>query len=149
MNKNNTVIYHMQRKGEYVATVVTLPNGKCVVSWPTSTIVYDSEANARAVHIAHMGGRGEPTSFHLIHASEAFSRGYVVCYQDDCENVPFGSGPIPPDYVKSDDRSEYYKGYVAQASNLYTHDWRVVTRNWAVKPGKYHPDFNEATKDTE
>ena len=42
---------------------MTLPTGKCVVSWPTSTIVYDSELAAREVHITHMGGRGESTEF--------------------------------------------------------------------------------------
>ena len=57
------VIYRLVRGGEPRAWVVTLPTGKCVVSWPTSTIVYDSELAAREVHITHMGGRGESTEF--------------------------------------------------------------------------------------
>ena len=55
--------YSMVRGGETKAQVVTLDNGKCIVSWPTSTIIYDSEEDARKVHITHMGGRGEPTEF--------------------------------------------------------------------------------------
>ena len=59
----NYQVYGMWRDGERKADVITLSNGKCVVAWPTSVIVYDSEEAARAVHITHMGGRGEPTKF--------------------------------------------------------------------------------------
>jgi hypothetical protein len=57
--------YGLYRSGERRADVVVLSNGKCVVAWPTSVVVYDSEDAARAVHIAHMGGRGEFTEFKL------------------------------------------------------------------------------------
>lgn len=53
----------MVRGGEKVADIAVFDSGKCVVAWPTSVIVYDSEALARAVHIDHMGGRGETTEF--------------------------------------------------------------------------------------
>ncbi len=56
-------LYGMWRGGERKADVVVLTSGKCIVSWPTSVIVYDSEEAARAVHITHMGGRGEVTEF--------------------------------------------------------------------------------------
>lgn len=55
--------YGMWRGEERKADVITLSNGKCIVAWPTSVIVYDSEEVARAVHITHMGSRGEPTEF--------------------------------------------------------------------------------------
>lgn len=58
-------IYGMYRAGERKADVVLLTSGKCVVSWPTSVIVYDSLDAAKAVHITHMGGRGEQTEFRL------------------------------------------------------------------------------------
>lgn len=137
----STVVYNMRRGDDkqVAATVVTLPNGKCVVSWPTSTIVYDSEQAARDVHIAHMGGRGEVTSFVLAQASDAFVRGYEVCYQDDCENGPFGSGPIPPDYIEPADRSDYEAGYRAMAANMYGHDWLEKVAKWKVAPGAGFP----------
>lgn len=56
-------LFGLWRGGERKADVVVLSSGKCVVAWPTSVIVYDSEDAARAVHITHMGGRGEPTEF--------------------------------------------------------------------------------------
>ena len=59
----NARFFGLWRGGERRAQVVEFGNGKCVVSWPTSTIVYDSLALAEAVHITHMGGRGEPTEF--------------------------------------------------------------------------------------
>lgn len=58
-------IFKMMRGGEQKAQVVVLDSGKCIVSWPTSVIVYDNEKAARDVHITHMGGRGEPTEFVL------------------------------------------------------------------------------------
>ncbi len=56
-------LFGMWRDGKRKADVVVLSSGKCIVAWPTSTIVYDSEKDARAVHITHMGGRGESTDF--------------------------------------------------------------------------------------
>jgi hypothetical protein len=56
-------LYGLVRGGERKADGVVLSSGKCVVAWPTSTIVYDSELDARAVHIHHMAGRGEETQF--------------------------------------------------------------------------------------
>lgn len=55
--------FGLWRGGERKADVVVLTSGKCVVGWPTSVVVYDSLEAAQAVHIAHMGGRGEPTEF--------------------------------------------------------------------------------------
>ena len=62
----NIAIYSMERGGKEVAQVVTMGSGKCIVSWPTSVVVHDSEDAARAVHITHMGGRGETTKFNPL-----------------------------------------------------------------------------------
>jgi hypothetical protein len=70
--------YNLVRGGEVRAQIVVFSSGRCVVSWPTSTIVYDSEAAARLVHIEHMGGRGEETKFVPLEPATCF-----------CGAVPF------------------------------------------------------------
>ena len=63
--------YYLVRGGIRRADVVELSNGKVVVSWlpnpelatKPSVIIYDSLDDAKAVHVTHMGGRGEPTEF--------------------------------------------------------------------------------------
>ena len=135
------IVYNMKRGGSMVAQVVTLDSGKCVVSWPTSVIVYDTEQAARDVHIAHMGGRGERTAFDPVWSSlEDFDRGVRDCYQDDCENAKFASiggldkrsNPTPPTYkalpLKSHDG--YLAGYLALAACLYGEDWRTCEFSW-------------------
>lgn len=139
------IIYNMRRGGHddspIVAHVVTLPNGKCVVSWPTSTIVYDSEDAARAVHVTHMGGRGEPTRFVLLQGSPATIRGWDVCYQDDCENVPGASGPEPPYYIEPEDRDDYEAGYMACAKCMYGEDYKPDMSKWnGAKPTEERVD---------
>lgn len=85
-------IYDMIRNGNKVAAVITLDNGKCIVAWPTSTVLYDSEEAAYAVHVEHMGGRGERTQFEFVWASHPnVKRGRDDCYQDSCENAHFSS----------------------------------------------------------
>jgi hypothetical protein len=142
------VIYNMQRglSGAYrdVAHVVALPNGKCVVSWPTSTIVYDSEDAARAVHIDHMGGRGEPTRFVLLQGSDATFRGWYVCYQDRCEGIPDASGPEPPHYIEAADRDDYEAGYMARAKDMYGEDYKPDLSKWQ---GAKREDTGELPKD--
>lgn len=111
-----------------MAHVVTLPNGKCIVSWPTSTIVYDSEEAARRVHIDHMGGRGEPTFFRRVWAELAHQRGIEDCYQDRCEGVGARctrDGAVdPPGYVPAHDRTAYSLGYESMLLELYGSGWR-------------------------
>ncbi len=124
------VVYSIVRAGSAVACAVTLPNGKCVVSWPTSTIVYDSEKAARDVHIRHMGGRGEPTQFVVDVASPAFLRGWHVCYQDRCEGIPDASGPRAPRYIPQGDRDDYEAGYWAMARLQYGEDYEPDARRW-------------------
>jgi hypothetical protein len=121
---SNPVIYSMKRGGEVVATVVTLPNGKCVVSWPTSTIVYDSEAAARAVHITHMGGRGERTVFEHLMSSAPFNRGWENAIQDACEGCPDAAGPRAPHYIEEAHREDYEAGYLACAKAMYGEDYK-------------------------
>ena len=65
----------MWRGSRRVADVVVLTSGKCIVAWPNSVIVYDSEQEARAVHITHMGGRGEETGF----VAETVTPCSVIC----------------------------------------------------------------------
>lgn len=124
------VIYKMVRNGAVVAHAAVLPNGKCIVSWPTSTIVYDSEPAARAVHISHMGGRGERTSLVPMIASAAFWRGYQDCYQDRCEGIPDATGPKPPHYIPEADRQGYEAGYWAMSREMYGEGYQPDESNW-------------------
>ena len=114
----------MVRGGKDVAQVVVMPCGKCIVAWPTSVAVYDSERAARAVHIEHMKGRGEVTGWRLVWSTQGFARGYIVCYQDRCENCPESSGPQPPDYVPEHERADYERGYLSCGMALWGSDWQ-------------------------
>ena len=137
------VVYEMLRQQQKVADVVTLSNGKCVVSWPNSTIVYDSEDAARGVHIDHMRGRGEKTEFRFVWAShDDVLRGINDCAQDACENVPFASiggleardDPRPPNYddgVPLTNTNAYLFGYTATARAMFGADWRTCEFGWA------------------
>lgn len=133
------IVYKLIRNGEHRADVVTLPNGKCVVSWPTSIVVYDSEEHARTVHIDHMGGRGERTQFDLVWAEpKDFMRGWTDALQDDCEGCPFASiggldareDPRVPDW-NIEDRTAWLLGYTTAARHRYGADWRTCTFGWA------------------
>lgn len=137
-----TIVFDMMRGGQHVADhhfsggkavakVIRLPSGKCVVSWPTSTIIYDSERAARDVHIGHMGDRGENTAFVPVWSDgPEFDRGVSDAYQDRCEGVRFSSitdnlksaSVCPPDYVT--DPASYLDGYSAQCALMFGHDWR-------------------------
>jgi hypothetical protein len=122
-----TIVYHMKRGGKTVAEVVALDNGKCIVSWPTSTIVYDNEDAARAVHITHMGGRGEPTWFvPQMGSGGSFAWGMDCAALDENEGAPFAS--ITDNYKLDDpaapsawtdsghpiDQPSFLAGYLAQ-----------------------------------
>lgn len=133
------IVYKMVRGGQAVADVVTLPNGKCVVSWPNSTIVYDSEDAARDVHVDHMAGRGERTRFDVVSAPPDFIRGANDCAQDACENVPFASvggldkrdEMVAPEYEKPLlDKNMYLLGYAREARSMYGPDWRTCSFGW-------------------
>jgi len=130
------VCYRMERGGATVAHIVTMPNGKCVASWPTSTIVYDSEEAARAVHITHMGGRGEATKFVPDLTSKAFGRGCLNAEQDRMENCPDATGPRAPHYIPEHDREDYEAGYWACARLMYGEDYAPDDSKWqGAAPG--------------
>ncbi len=123
------IVWKMIRGSACVADVVTLPNGRCVVSWPTSTIVYDSELAMRRVHIDHMKGRGEETDLLFQWSPNAVGRGWDDCYQDRCEGIGLriwdGSTLNVPDYVVGEvNRADYALGYEACAYSLYGTEWR-------------------------
>lgn len=130
-----TIVYKMVRAGKQVAEVVTMSSGKCVVSWPTSVVVYDTEQAARAVHIEHMGSRGEETRFELVWTdSHDYQRGWSDCAQDDCEGCPFASigglearsEPQVPKYSKPiEDATAYLWGYIGYAQARYGVSWRT------------------------
>lgn len=122
-------VFDMIRNGEPVAEVVTGAGGWCVVLWPTSVVTYASERAARAVHIMHMGGRGEPTTFRLKWTtSEAYRRGHSDAYHDRCEGCLFasvgGTGAKPPatfvrpDYIALEQEGEYFTGYRQQLHEM-------------------------------
>ena len=130
--------YELRRNGEAKANVVTLPNGKCIVSWPTSTIVYDSEHDARKVHIDHMGGRGDPTEFVVRDMSPEAERGWSECYQDRCDGIPLWRAEddwcdggrtyvvLPPPWIPDEERAAFALGYTACAYELHGVDWQSM-----------------------
>lgn len=141
------IVYHMFRKEprktsvigsesyehpwQRVADVVVLDSGKCVVAWPTSVIVYDSEEAARAVHITHMGGRGSATEFRVVWSDiPDFMRGVENAGLDSMENAPWGvfggyevaEGRAPLDVPKWDSLTNpdgFLRGYEAQARTIF------------------------------
>lgn len=131
-------LYHLKRGGKIPAEVIVFSNGTCVVNWRTSVGVYQSEADARAVHIDHMGGRGEVTEFEPVWASNPmFMRAYGDAYQDRCEGCwwasvgatkagesapPFDSWTVPDYATTPEDRLAYLHGYAAFAWPQETSD---------------------------
>lgn len=130
------ICFEMLRGGEKVADVVAFANGRTVVTWPTSTIVYDSFENACAVHIKHMGGRGEKTEFREVGGSPAATTGSMECTMDAMENVPFasigGEGNRGSPEVKAPSSEQFLLGYTARAALSYGPDWRTVSFGWAA-----------------
>lgn len=124
--------YQMIRGGEVVAHVVVLPNRTCIVSWPTSIIVYDDEEAARAVHIGHMGGRGEHTSFRYVMATKPVDRGFMEAYQDDCEGVPARAAHLGeilvPAYIADEERGDFAFGYESYLLGRYGANWKTFQR---------------------
>jgi hypothetical protein len=107
------IYYHMRRNNETVAEIVTLSSGKCIVSWPTSVIVYDSEDAARKVHIDHMGGRGEVTRFiPILGSKRGFDRGLTEAMQDHFENCVRTDTTVP-DYIPPDEKEGWLEAYTA------------------------------------
>lgn len=127
------IVYRMFRGPEWrcVAEVVTLDSGKCVVAWPTSVIVYDSEEAARAVHVAHMGGRGQPTEFRPVWSDiPDFMRGVDNAMLDSMENAPWGAvggddvrrgrtEPRAPEWESLTNPDGFLCGYLAEAVRLF------------------------------
>jgi hypothetical protein len=115
----STKLFAMRRGGKEVAQVVELASGKCVVSWPTSVIVYDSLDAARAVHIDHMGQRGERTSFLPVWGDgRDYNRGVFDCIQDGFEGCwgssvtnNFRTVELTPPAYKLQDPDSYLAGY--------------------------------------
>lgn len=109
----------MVRGGKKVAKVVVLDNGKCVVSWPTSTIVYDSEQDARDVHITHMGGRGEKTYFMFEMTDiEGFKEGLETAAVDYSQGVYQLKIVDYPSFVNNENVSGFDDGYRTFGLNL-------------------------------
>jgi hypothetical protein len=75
----------------------------------------------------------------MLENDEAFWRGYNVCYQDRCENVPFSSAGgldaraslVAPDYIKPDEAGAYLDGYRAMARELYGENWQTCEFEWS------------------
>ena len=149
-----------------IADVVTLPNGRCIVSWPTSTTIYDSERAARQVHLEHMGGRGEATFLVILDISPEADRGFQECYQDRCEGIglsrafqDWSDGGFvweidAPPWIPFEEREAYALGYRACAYEQYGLSWhdrddeqplhseerlseiRRQDKNWRAKGGE-------------
>ncbi len=106
------IYYSMNRGGKKVAKVVVLDSGKCIVSWPTSTIVYDSEKDARDVHITHMGGRGEKTYFQfLLSDQEGFKEGLDTAAVDYAQGVYKHNIVDYPPFVNGSNVNGFNDGY--------------------------------------
>jgi hypothetical protein len=67
-----------------------------------------------------------------------FDRGRSDCFQDRCENIPFGSvGGLEsredlraPKYINPGDAAQYLAGYIAMAKELYGDDWQTCEFSW-------------------
>ena len=112
-------------------------SGKCIVSWPTSVVVYDSEDAARAVHITHMGGRGETTKFNpLMGAGADFRRGQECAALDRCEGCCWASVTNNYDsdelvaFENCEDSASFIAGYVAQMQYEISGNWRESLSAW-------------------
>lgn len=143
------ICYSMERGGKEVAQVVTLDSGKCVVSWPTSVVVYDSEDAARAVHIAHMGGRGEATKFNPILGTGAdFRRGQECAALDRCEGCWWASVTSNYDsdelvaFENCEDAESFISGYVAQMQYEISGNWRESLSAWVRDQREAHEQMS-------
>lgn len=114
-----------------VAEVIVLGNGRCVVAWPTSVIVYDDEESARAVHIGHMGGRGSETEFRVVWSDiPDFMRGVENASQDSMEGAPWGVvggrgvedgsvTPRAPEWDTLTSPAGFLRGYIAEGRRVF------------------------------
>lgn len=132
-------VYDMRRGGKAVAQVVHLASGKCVVSWPTSVAVYDSLKMAQAVHIQHMGGRGEKTAFVPVWSdTKSFMHGVNCAVQDFFEGCPWATGTDnyardtikAPDWQDMDAES-WERGYIAACDADSGLEWRLLCASFA------------------
>ena len=124
----------MVRGEKIAAEIVTLRSGRCVVSWPTSTIVYDSIEAAIAVHVEHMKGRGEPTRFEQRVFSKAWDRGATEAAQDDMEGVfarcarqdDYMPEIVVPLYIPANQAVDWLEGYRDHLALSCGSDWRSI-----------------------
>lgn len=67
-----------------------------------------------------------------------WQRGRNDCYQDHCENAPFGSvgglekrGELQcPKWIKPEEAKDYLEGYIECAKELYGDDWQTCKFSW-------------------
>lgn len=115
MNPDNTITLGLERGGETVAILVVFPGLVTVVRWPTSVIVYPSLEAAYAVHVEHMGGRGEASSLKAAGPmGEWVSKGWIERYQDRCEGIPdhaFDGGRFVMPSWMSEEPASHQEGY--------------------------------------
>lgn len=134
-----TEVYEMKRAGKTVAQAVDLASGKCVVSWPTSVAVYDSLKMAQAVHIQHMGGRGEPTKFVAVWSdTKSFMHGLNCAMQDYLEGCPFATATdnYARDLIAAPswdgvDAESWERGYIAACDAESGLEWRLICAQFA------------------
>lgn len=150
-----SLVFDMRRGGRAVAQVVLLPSGRAIVDWPTSTIVYTSLASARDVHITHMGGRGEETSFDLVAAADASERGWTDAIQDDMEGALMLAARVPgfegtvvaPGYIPEADREAWCAGYEAALTLAsYGERWQEMARGGEFVATPSFRDWTYLTK---
>lgn len=108
-----------------VADGTQFSDGTVVLRWRTSqpsTVVY-----ASIDACVHVHGHGGDTRLVWLdeRPSDAFRRGAMDCYQDDCEGCPRASiggdraKPKHPTYVAEADVADYLAGYEAQCEDVY------------------------------
>lgn len=67
-----------------------------------------------------------------------YERGQHDCLQDRFESISFSStggldrrsDMTAPDYVPTDERGDYLRGYAAKATELFGEGWQTVTFSW-------------------
>jgi len=133
-----------------VAECVEFSDGTVVLRWlgdTPSTTVHGDVTSFSAIHVRHHAGRfirrvdfNPPvrTEDHSQRWWAAYNRGWMVAYQDRCENVPFAtiggkdrrSDMQAPDYIKEEDREAYLEGYREKSREMFGDDWETCSFVW-------------------
>jgi hypothetical protein len=117
-----------------IAQGCVFADGWCAMRWlnePRTTTLFPDIDTVEKIH----GHKGKTK---IVWTGDPAGRAMMDCYQDRCENVPFGSvGGIEkrsdmraPAYITPEERASYLNGYRLQARNIYGDDWMTCEFGW-------------------